>query len=349
MTRDPSTQNVMLPETAELSRDVLEHRAPKARGLNALVTAAVVLCVFSGIVYVIAQWWVTTAILDALFVSMLIAGTMILAAGLRALRAYVTRTGLDFYAFVLGSTNPESAVAEHTQLCESVINVRRMAIAGLVYGALIGSAPVFLGVWRDALALRVLLVCFLFCVNYATGVGFYALVAFFYRATRMGRLVQVDLWQVDNPSTRFLVGATRRLAVFSSVYICICLSSILFSVLPIGGLVVAYSCFSSVVLIASIVIPALPVTQRLHEAKSRTLRELDSELHHAFRILLDSIKQGEAQPALGKFEALLQLREKVEAVQAWPFRMKSLGAAMSIICFSSIPVVLQIILERNLQ
>lgn len=318
---------------------------PAAYASTAWSIAVIGSCFLTGVGYVLAQWYLRGAIEDAVFVSMLIAATMILMIGLRKLQRYVATKGLDFYSFVLATTDPGKAFTEHERLCSSVINMRRMTVSGILYGLTIGSAPFVLGVWPTQLVLQSGLACFMFFLNFATGIAFYSLLSFFYHAIRMGRMIKIDLWQVDNPSTNFLLGATRLLSIMASLYICICISSILFSVLPVGGLVIAYSCFSAATILASLIVPSFPVAQRLRDAKTKTFRDIDAQLHGAFYAALEQMKGEATKLDLTKFESLLQLREKVEAVQTWPFKIKSVTAGLSVIFFSSVPVVLQQILE----
>lgn len=342
-----------LPSSIEKDRDTMEasRRNPTTRTIYTgylgllLVTAC---CFASGVVYTIVQWNDHGAIEDAVFVSMLIGATMILMLGLRALYSYIATKGMDFYSFALSTPDPEVALEEHRGLCASVFNSVRMTLVGFVYGLAVGSAPLLLGVWPNDLSLRLLLTVFMFFVNFATGLAFYGLVVFFFRAVRMGQMVKVDLWHIDNPSTGFLLGATRRISVLASVYVCICLSSILFSELPVSGLVIAYSCFSGAIILASLLIPSHPVAQKLRDAKAKTLGEIEIQLNAAFQEAIENMKTSGAKVDLVRFESLLQLREKVEKIHTWPFRVKALTAGASVVFFSSIPVILQLILERVL-
>jgi len=114
-------------------------------------------CFITGVAYVLTQWYIRGAIDDAIFVSMLIAATMILMIGLRALQQYVANKSLDFYSFVLATSDPSKAFIEHKKLCSSVINMRRMTVSGVLYGLAVGSAPFLLGSWPDNTLLQIAL------------------------------------------------------------------------------------------------------------------------------------------------------------------------------------------------
>lgn len=213
----------------------------------------------TGILYVLVQWFRQGAIQDALFVSMLIGATMMLVFGVIRVNKYIVNRSLNFFVFSAPAERPEVAYQKYEKLCRSVMNVQRMTIAGVLYGLVVGSAPFVLNVWDTDILLKILLAVYMFFVNYVTGVAFYGLITFFIQSIKMGKMMKVNLWQINNPSSDFLLGATRRISVMASIYVCVCLSSILFSLLPITGLVIAYSCFSGLTILASLVIPPLPI------------------------------------------------------------------------------------------
>lgn len=304
--------------------------------------------IISGLVYVLLQWFRHEKIKDALFVSMLIGATMILVYGISYLRKYIINKGINFCVDLLSRSNTEEGFRVYENLCHSVINLPRMTLSGILYGLAIGSSPYILGVWNDDTFLRIFLSIFLFFVNFATGIAFYGLVTFFIQSVKMGRLLNVNLWQVNNPSTDFFLGATRRISVLVSIYVCICISSILKSELPIEKFVIAYACFAGIVVVGSLLIPLLPVVRKLKEAKINALFEIDKQLHLSFHKKLEDIKPNKPNVDFEKVKTLLELREKVGAINTWPFRIKSIMAVASVMFFSAIPVILNIILEKLL-
>lgn len=226
------------------------------------------------------------------------------------------------------------------------MNTFRMTISGIIYGVVVGSSPFFLNLWEHFLQNRIYLSLFLLFVNFITGVAFYSLITFYFHSFKLGELIKVDLWNVDNPSTRFLLGATRRISVLSSFYVSICLSSILFSVFPITGLVITYSIFACLILLSSLIIPSYPVYQKLKDAKEKNLTDIDAKLNELFYKTINEVKSGGSNFDLKQFEILFQLRDRIESVTILPFKSKTLSAALSIILVSIIPVIVQIILER---
>lgn len=308
--------------------------------------SVIALCFVIGTLYVLLQWYRYGEIKDAEFVSMLIAATMILMFGLSRMQRYILTKGLDFYSFVLSSRDLEKAVLKHNKLCTTVFNFSHMTISGTLYGMAIGSAPFVLGVWKEDFLLRSSLSLFMFFINFVTGVAFYCLLTFFYHALKMGTMVKVDLWHIENPSSNFLLGTTRKISVLASIYICICISSILFSVLPLDGLVIGYSCFAGVIILLSLAVSIFPIVRKLREAKTQTLRQIDDQVQAVFASVLAKTNGEDNKVQLDMLESLLKLRERIEKVHTWPFKLKAIRAAFSVLFLSIVPVVFQVLLEK---
>jgi hypothetical protein len=300
----------------------------------------------TGVIYIVLEWVRQKDVSDSIFISMLIAATIILVFGITRLSKYILNKGLNYCIFLLSKSSSDKGYELYDKLCTSVLNLRLMTISGILYGIAIGSVPFVLNLWSGDIVLKISLSTFMFCVNFVTGVAFYSLITFFIHSIKMGKLVNVNLWQINNPTTDFFLGATRRISVLASIYICICLSSILFSPIPIGGLVIAYSCFSGCIIISSLVLPPLPVMQKLKEAKTIALLELDKQLYLSFYKNLEEKKPSKTNVDFDKVKTLLDLREKIEDINIWPFRVKSAMAGLSVMLFSSVPIILQIILTR---
>ncbi len=333
----------------EISSSAMNHDAQKLAPRGYLSVAGIIILsgavLLTGVGYLLLEYALTRRIEDSLFVSMLLCATMILLVGMRQIYQYIARRGVDFYAFVLASSDPQEVYAEHEYLCRTVLNGRRMTAFGLAYGAAVGFGSLLLGAWQGWPQLRLALAAFLFAANFTTGVGFYSLLSFFVLSARMGRQARVDLWQTRNPSTEFLTGATRRVAFLASLYVAICFSCIILSVLPIRGLVIAYSIFEGLLIVLTLIVPLLPLTAKIREAKHAALWELDGRIQAAFRKTLDD-KPEPADEDLARLHALLELRERIEAIETWPSKLRSVAAALSIVILSSIPVFLSVILER---
>jgi len=300
----------------------------------------------AGLLYISLQWSRHGSIEDAVFVGILIGATLILLLGIGWFYRFLAAKGLDYFQCLLQADGPADIYAAFSKLCASTIDLRRTTAAGCCYGALVGSAAWILNTWEGDAVLRFALGLFLFSVNFVTGVAFHGLLVFFGQAVRSGRHVPISLWHSINPATDFLLAATRRIVLLASVYISLCIGSVAFSTLPLGGFLVGYSVFCGLVLIASIFVPIVPLALRTREVKEEALRAINARLDECYREFMAKAREGDATAELAMLERYFTLKAKIEAVPVWPFKLRSIGAALSVVFFSSIPVLLQLILER---
>lgn len=237
-------------------------------------------------------------------------------------------------------------LARYPDLILSVFDAKKMTWAGILYGLTIGFSPFVLGVWRQSYLLRTLLGAFLFTVNFATGVGFFGLITFFIKSVKLGSLVEVDIWQKENPSTEFLLGAARRISLLVSAYICICNASILFSILPLSGFVLGYALFSGGLIILSSLIPTVPIIRKIATSKRDALHRVNTQIQHEFGRILEASGSDEGQVDLARLEKLIALRDRIDGTNIWPFRIKFFSTGLSIVFVTSLPPLLQAVIQR---
>lgn len=315
-------------------------------GRSTVAVTLVTVVLATGLSYVSLQWLRRGESSDALFVSMLVGATMVLSSGLRGMIRYVGRGALGFLLEMTRGADGQEATRRYDRLRTFVFNARLMTASGLAYGSVVAAAPFVLGIWPEDVALRASLGAFLFAVNFLTGVAFYSLVAFFVYALQLGGHIEVNLWQLSNPVSDFLLGVTRRIGGLAAVYAALSNTSILFSQFPVGPAVIAYFCFSALVIAASVVVPPIPLMRKLQTAKNRALVELDKQLHLSFYESLEKTASLRADVDFGRVKTLLELRDRIEAIATWPFRAKTIATVVSVFAVSSVPVVLQVLLER---
>lgn len=341
---EPPPANFKGPESAsEIGGDRL--RARTALTLLTFLSAGALLL---GVSYVVAQWLRIGRIADGLFVSLLVVATFSLSASVRRAIGQLQAEGVGALLY-LRQTSEQSTAREVEIFLRELLDLNRAIAVGATYGLVVGAAVPVLGVWGEEPVLAVLLAAFLFIVNVATGVGLLGLLQFFLAAIRLGRTMRIDLWQVDNPATTFVVGATRRVAIMTALYAAVCNSSVLFSLLPINGYIIGYFVFSGLVLVSSIAVPVLPIVKRLEAAKRKVLADFDRRLFVTFSHSLGDLTGESIEVDFESLKTLLDLREQIRRQETWPFRLQAVFAALSVMLLSAIPVVLQVVIDQMIE
>ncbi len=138
---------------------------------------------------------------------------------------------------------------------------------------------------------------------------------------------------------------TRKMTVIASIYISLCMISILFSKFPINVMILSYAAFSGLIFLTILIVTPAPVMKKLKQAKMEALTELDLRIQELFSVGSKENDQLGNSEELTKLRNLFELREKIEQMNTFPFKVKSILAALSVIFFSALPVIVRTILD----
>jgi len=295
-----------------------------------------------GTSYATNEWLMYGKIEDALFIGILSGATTILNIGLFFVLSYLSSKGIDFYNFVFSSSNPEKVYHQYKKLCSTIINRKNMLFSGLIYGLIVGSTPFVFEIWSQNLELQFIMSAFLFSCNFTTGIAFYSLVMFIKESFKMSNIIEIELWQIQNPSTNFIIGISKRISLLASVYIGLCLTSIFFSKFELGILIAFYSLFCGIILLITFILPISPLIKKIRQGKEKTLNELDCKLQTIFKKTMDEFSDSNDKVDLTRLHSLLEVREKVASINPYPFKVGLITTGISILLISSFPVFLEL-------
>ncbi len=302
------------------------------------------MCIATGAVYTVTQTLSIGKVVDALFVSMLIFASIVLLCAIRSLSERLAYSGIKYYGMITDQAGIGQARKHFDTLVARLTDSRWQAVCGVGYG-LIVSAVVYSLVWPDHVLLRILLALFIWSINYVTGVAFYCMIVFLYMSKRMALVIPVSLWMPNTPPVRFLTSTTRTIGILTSVYVSICISSILFSVIPIQSLVITYAIFSSICILCSIAIPAVSIASRRAESKMETIDELDERILAEYERISGIQSQSIPSAEFESLQHLLQLRDRVAKAPCWPFKLGAITTGLVVVLVSSVPVIIQVGLD----
>ncbi|PWN06358.1 hypothetical protein [Rhodohalobacter mucosus] len=300
--------------------------------------------ILTGLIYLILQWFVTQNIVDSIFVGLLFGSTVILVFGLSSMAKHVTNRGLNFFSSSMDLEAEKEIFGRYQEYCAKILHFPGMMIAGLLYGTAVSLTPFLFDIWPEHFSLKLTLAVFLFAVNFVTGAAVYSLVKYIEQTYKIAPLINIDLWQANSGKTDFLLSMTRKMAVLASVYIALSLTSVLFSLIPINSIVISYGIFSGMILLSILFITPAPVVQKLKEEKIKMLNDLDDHIHDLLPNSYSDLNSGDTIE-LERMKSLLELREKIENLNVWPFKFKSIVATLSVIFFSALPILVRTILE----
>jgi hypothetical protein len=300
-----------------------------------------------GITYLALQWQRTGKIKHGLFVGLLLGATLILLQGMRSIYKYVTTNIVSFFAFAQEKKSFDEIRKQADAYCNKIFNTRDMSISGVLYGLIIGSAIFVMNIWKTEGLLKIFLFCFLFSVNFVTGIGFYGLLKFFVSSWELGKLVKTDLWQRENPTMWFFRKVKKSTSLIAIVYITICVTSIYLSQdFRAEYLTSVYSIFAGLIVILVFILPEIPIRKKIIIAKQKALTTINDQVQGEFRNAFEEAKSENKEIDLSKIERLIVLREKIEKISVWPFGLDTFTTAFSVVLITILPIILEFILNR---
>jgi hypothetical protein len=92
-------------------------------------------------------------------------------------------------------------------------------------------------------------------------------------------------------------------------------------------------------------VPVRPYVKKIQLLKENALAEVDEKIQQEYKHLLDQMKADDNND-LSRINSLIEMRKKIEDIQSYPFKTKTLTASLSIIFISLLPVLIDFVLQR---
>jgi len=314
----------------------------------------IILPLVIGVTYILLQWFLIGEIKDSIFIGILIGANALLLRGILMISNYVCKNCINFFVFTFPNKKPNELEKESFHILRRIFNIKNMSIAGFIYGTVVGLAPFVFRIMDKNILLSlegntillVFLSIFLFLINFVTGIFFYSLLMFFLISIEWGRLVRVELWSRENISMDFLRNMKFKIIIIGTIYIVLCMISIIFSILPKNILIFGYATFSIITMLAIFIVPEIPVRRKLILEKKEAVDKINTQIQLEYNKLFHS-SENSLKLDLRKIDQLIQFKEKIESLSTWPGSFKIIRTTIGIIIISILPVGIQILLEQS--
>ena len=204
-----------------------------------------------------------------------------------------------------------------------------------------------LGAWQGNTTLLILLSVFLFAINFVTGFSLYSLVTFFIYSIKLGELVKVGLWYRENRSTIFLRSIAYKVAIIGSIYISVCITSIIFAeVLTMGKLIISYCSFSAIIMINMFLIPEIPIRRKLFLEKKKALDEINYRIQKEHNSFYSKSMKKINVVDFERIDRLVLYKRRVNSLTVWPAGFKTIWTTIGVLIIFVLPVCIQYLLEK---
>jgi hypothetical protein len=306
------------------------------------------LLVISAIIYLVMQFKLTGKISDILFVSLtLFESLFILFAGSMMIQ-YIKNKGMNLYTSFDYFKEPVNPEIEINKLVCIFQHYNKFWIFVLIWAICMGALPYFQNYWVNYSSLNIFFGIFLFFTNVITSYFVILLILLFVRIRKLWILIKVELWNRENPAAKFIFSISKRVAIIGSIYMTSSLTAWNTSekITPFGNEILIFFAFSVALLLASIIIPLLPFINTIINLKNNALCDIDYKIQKEYSVLLDNFNKDGRKVEFIKMNELVEMRKKIESIQTFPFQLRTISAAISIIIISLIPKILELILTN---
>jgi hypothetical protein len=300
------------------------------------------LLIISSIIYSVMQLIMNKTISDTLFISLTLGESLfILFAGYRIL-LFIVQNRVKLSSYAMSSSDPKLGLRVYLKLVNMFILSISIVFVIIIWAGIMGVMPLLQNYWIDNNILTLLYGLFLFFTNVITAYFLILLLRFFRLSGKLWNLVHVELWKRKTPSAQFIFSLTKQITLVAAIYMTSSLTAWVTSPkVPFGGEILIFILFSILLLIGSITIPSFPYIRNISNLKRDALIEIDSKIQDEYQYILGLLQAKNIDVSFNKMNALIEMRNKIESISIFPFRIETIAASISIILISLLPVFLE--------
>lgn len=278
---------------------------------------------------------------DLWFIALLDIATGVLLVGEYLTREHMITRGLAFFEHAMPAGQISEVLKLHDELFRATWSSSARIVGGVLYGIAIGAASYLISKESGFPRLAVWLTLFLFAVNYITGSALVSLFRFLHRSPRLVQLLRVNLWNLENPTTQYLIETSFLIGGVGFVYIGLSFTGILFSRLDINLLVAFYGAFALSVLSTGVFVPYIPIVAQASKQKMVLLERVSGiiETHLNSQTVWHESIVRDAE----KIDKLISIRNKIDEISIIPYRMRLLVSFLPILLSSWAPFLVKIL------
>lgn len=288
-----------------------------------------VLSTLSGTLYLFLQFSKNDSFVDLWYIVLLVISTNILIFGFILLRKYILRKA------------KVEIINKYFNTFQKTLDSSKPLFFGLMFGlgAIFAFAYV-LNVWENDFLLKSSLSLFQFFVGIVCGFGIYHIFNFILHLGNATKFLKISFFNIHSPEILFVLDSIQFIAILTSIYVSISMTSILFSnVIQFDTIYVRlYSIFSFSFILIAYLIPLVPIARKIKETKNKTLYEIEKKLLNIYEqeINLGSIKD----ERMDQFDSLIKIRSEIASINNWPYTNKWLTTVVSVFIGSIFPIIL---------
>lgn len=270
----------------------------------------------AGILYIAAQFRLLGHMEDPFFVAIILFNTSI-AIGF----GFYFERKLTRMLTAFNETDPAEVIPPD-QAITNIFDHPYAIPAALLFTAAIAGWVHLLAPWGDhtlddgiASRLNAYLTLFLFCANFIIGCGLYCITRFWLLSAQRIKRVELNILVPTRPDLALFREIIRDLVILIAVIATLAVLSLPLSQIKVGVTTVLFSLSALAIVIASYLIPMLPMTKKFQQTKNRELHRVERRINAIYQ---DMIAKDDPTTQKAQLEAYAALRDQLKAVKTLP-------------------------------
>ena len=130
----------------------------------------------------------------------------------------------------------------------------------------------------------------MFFVNTVVGMAIYSLFVYFNYSLKIGRHIEIELWDRSNAALNNLIDTNRYIVSATAFVACLGMLSLLVSKFELNIYMAFFSAFSIFMIFLAYVIPLIPITTKIKKKKKMNINKLGALIQKEYLRILE---QGE--------------------------------------------------------
>jgi hypothetical protein len=274
----------------------------------------VVATILAGISYTVLQLVTSSETSDLLFVGISMGNTFAVYRFSAFLKSYLLRTSVIYQEDLRGSALDFSS----RQFINDIFNSPGLVICAVAYGAFFFAFTIYLSPSHEELIIKANFGFFMFLVNTVVGMAIYSLFVYFNYSLKIGRHIEIELWDRSNAALNKLIDTNRHILLATAFVACLGMLSLLGSKFELNIYMALFSAFSIFLIFLAYVIPLIPITTKIRKKKKMNINKLGALIQKEYLRILEQGEKPSESIDISRFDSLSKIYVSVKSIRTFP-------------------------------
>lgn len=287
--------------------------------------------------YILSQLLVIGHVTDLLFIILLMSATVFL--NFRQWDLYNTLMKDEGKEFFLEIYSRD----EHEKQVKNIFLHPADNFIAVGYAIAFAIVMFMFDVWDSSPVIKIFFSVFLFTANIPTGYAILRILKYFYYNILWIKRLDFGFGLTNRFSERYIKKVCSKVLFTAATYCTVSLSSILFTEIELNILVMLYTIFAAILVIASLSLTSVLLRRKRQSNRFRIMDEIDVRISSLVEMTLEDSKANDE--TMGKMKELIEIKDYIANQTQSKVTVSKLLSSIGLLFITVIPVILQWLLE----